>query len=152
MSEKKEDLKKRSWATPEEEKQEAEKGKKDEVTFEDIVYNIYLELVKLRVATERGNELYEKALSAKAPSAPSAPAEQAKPPAKRGGKTIDEVKSAFSAETQGLLVFSETDSHIIIKPARYLGSENFAKIAATVRNQGGEYVSAGKDSHFKVAK
>ena len=151
MSEKKKDLKKRSWATSEEEKQEGEESKEDKVTFEDIVYNIYLELVKLRVATEKGNELYEKALSAKAPSAPSVPAEQAKAPAK-GGKAIDDVKSAFSAETQGLLIFSETDTHVIIKPAKYLGSENFAKIAAIVRNIGGEYVSAGKDSHFKVVK
>jgi hypothetical protein len=34
----------------------------------------------------------------------------------------------------------------------FLGSENFAKIASAVRGMGGEYISAGKDSHFRVPK
>jgi hypothetical protein len=33
-----------------------------------------------------------------------------------------------------------------------LGSENIAKIASAMRGMGGEYISAGKDSHFRVPK
>jgi hypothetical protein len=31
-----------------------------------------------------------------------------------------------------------------------LGSENFAKIAAIVREAGGEYISMGEQSHFRL--
>jgi len=41
---------------------------------------------------------------------------------------------------------------VIIKPRQFLGSENFAKIASTVRGIGGEYISAGKESHFRVPR
>ena len=50
------------------------------------------------------------------------------------------------------LSFDEKDDYIIIKPKQFLGSENFAKIASAVRGMGGEYISAGKDSHFRVPK
>jgi len=50
------------------------------------------------------------------------------------------------------LSFEEKGEYIIIKPKQFLGSENFAKIASAVRGMGGEYISAGKDSHFRVPK
>ena len=31
-------------------------------------------------------------------------------------------------------------------------AENFAKIASIVRGAGGEYISAGKESHFRIPK
>jgi hypothetical protein len=46
--------------------------------------------------------------------------------------------------------FEETETYIIIKPRQYLGSENFARIASIIRGIGGEYVSAGRDSHFRI--
>ena len=36
--------------------------------------------------------------------------------------------------------------------AQFLGSEDFAKIASKIRNAGGEYVSTGKQSHFRMPK
>jgi hypothetical protein len=51
-----------------------------------------------------------------------------------------------------LLNIEERNDYIIIKPRQFLGSENFAKIASAVRGMGGEYISAGKDSHFRVPK
>jgi hypothetical protein len=48
------------------------------------------------------------------------------------------------------LSFEEVDDAVIIKPRQFLGAENFAKIADMVKHQGGEWVSAGKDSHFKM--
>ena len=65
---------------------------------------------------------------------------------------INQVKQAFTPELAGMLLFEETGSYIIVKPRRFLGSDNFAKIAQVVREIGGEYVSAGRNSHFKVAK
>jgi len=51
-----------------------------------------------------------------------------------------------------MLHFEEEAEYIIIKPRRFLGSENFAKIASIVRGAGGEYISAGKESHFRVSR
>ena len=53
---------------------------------------------------------------------------------------------------ENMLFFEEADKYVIIKPRQYLGSENFAKIASIVRSEGGEYISAGKESHFRVPK
>lgn len=67
-------------------------------------------------------------------------------------KTVDDVRIAFSEDLEVLLGFEEKNDYIMVKPKQFLGSENFAKIASTVRGLGGEYISAGKDSHFRVPK
>ncbi len=58
----------------------------------------------------------------------------------------------FPSELGDLLSFEEEDNYIIVKPRQYLGGENFAKIASIVRGAGGEYISAGKESHFRIPK
>jgi len=67
-------------------------------------------------------------------------------------KSIEDVTVAFPEDLEALLSFEEKSDYIIVKPRKFLGSENFAKIASAVRGMGGEYVSAGKDSHFRVPK
>lgn len=68
-------------------------------------------------------------------------------------RTIDEVQRIFPQDLLGLLLFEVTDDYIIIKPRRYLGPENFARIASIIREQlKGEYVSHGKESHFRVPR
>lgn len=67
-------------------------------------------------------------------------------------KTVDDVRLAFSEDLEVLLGFEEKNDYIMVKPKQFLGSENFAKIASTVRGLSGEYISAGKDSHFRVPK
>ena len=64
------------------------------------------------------------------------------------------MKSACHSQRslEARLSFEEKGDYIIIKPKQFLGSENFAKIASAVRGMGGEYISAGKDSHFRVPK
>ncbi|MBX5326936.1 MAG: hypothetical protein ACQXXH_07130 [Candidatus Bathyarchaeia archaeon] len=69
-----------------------------------------------------------------------------------GMRGIPEVKRMFPSELEGLLNFNEKENYIIIKPRQYLGSDNFAKIASIIRGAGGEYISAGKDSHFRIPK
>lgn len=67
-------------------------------------------------------------------------------------KSIDNIKKNFPKELEKLLDFKEETNYIIIKPKQFLGSENFAKIASITRELGGEYISAGRDSHFRVSK
>jgi hypothetical protein len=67
-------------------------------------------------------------------------------------KSVDDVRVAFPEDLEALLSFQEKDDYVIVKPRQFLGSENFAKIASAVRGMGGEYISAGKDSHFRVPK
>ncbi len=67
-------------------------------------------------------------------------------------KALEDIKMMFPDELEGMLSFEEKDEYIIIKPRQFLGSDNFSKIASIVRGVGGEYVSAGKASHFRVPK
>jgi hypothetical protein len=67
-------------------------------------------------------------------------------------RSIDEIRMSFPEDLENRLGFEEKGDYIIIKPKQFLGSENFAKIASAVRGMGGEYISAGKESHFRVPK
>ena len=67
-------------------------------------------------------------------------------------RSIDDIRMSFPEELETRLSFEEKGDYIIVKPKQFLGSENFAKIASAVRGMGGEYISAGKDSHFRVPK
>jgi hypothetical protein len=65
-------------------------------------------------------------------------------------KQLDDVRTAFPEDLEHMLIFEDKGEYIMIKPKQFLGSENFAKIASAVRGMGGEYISAGRDSHFRV--
>ena len=66
-------------------------------------------------------------------------------------RSVDEIRLSFPEELENRLGFEEKDDYIIIKPKEFLGSD-FAKVASAARGMGGEYISAGKDSHFRVPK
>jgi hypothetical protein len=68
---------------------------------------------------------------------------------------IKEKLKEFLVEPNPLLIIDENTSaqFIIVKPNGFLGGGNFPKIAGIIKNDlGGEYVSQGKGSHFKVPK
>jgi len=67
-------------------------------------------------------------------------------------RTIEDIRVLFSSDLEEMLTFEESGNYIVIKPRRFLGSDNFAKIASIIRGAGGEYISAGKQSHFKVPR
>ena len=67
-------------------------------------------------------------------------------------KPLDDVRMAFPEDLERMLTFEDKGDYIMVKPKQFLGSENFAKIASAVRGMGGEYISAGRDSHFRVYK
>jgi hypothetical protein len=66
--------------------------------------------------------------------------------------TLSSVKVAFPDDLEPLLTYEDEGDKIILKPKQSLNTETFAKIVAIVRDLGGEYVSAGKDSRFKISK
>jgi hypothetical protein len=74
------------------------------------------------------------------------------PHAPERSKAIEDLRTMFPEDLENLLNFEEKDDYIIVKPRQFLGSDNFSKIASVVRQAGGEYISAGKASHFRVPK
>ena len=105
----------------------------------------------LNVLNVISGDLTEVSKSLKAVTGPAAaPAVSAVSSGKK--RDVNDVKQAFSSELAGMLLFEESGAFIIVKPRRFLGSDNFARIASIVRDLGGEYISAGRNSHFKVPK
>jgi len=82
----------------------------------------------------------------------AAPPPTALPHTPEKSKAIEDIRMMFPDDLESLLSFEEKDDHVIIKPRQFLGSDNFSRIASTVRGMGGEYVSAGKASHFRIPK
>ena len=65
---------------------------------------------------------------------------------------VEEVKMLFPEYLENLLAFTDEGDYVKVKPRQWLGSDNFAKVAAVIRGVGGEYKSAGKESHFRIPK
>jgi hypothetical protein len=84
--------------------------------------------------------------------APPPPALLHTPQIPEKSKAVEDIKVMFPEDLENLLSFEEKEDYVMIKPRQFLGSENFSKIASAVRGIGGEYVSAGKASHFRVPK
>ncbi len=121
---------------------------------EDILHRLSDVLDILKKISE---DLQDISKSLKAISPPATPtaapsAKPAAPPPKPVGKRIEDIRMMFTKELEAMLTFEDKEDFIKITPRQYLGSENFAKIASTIREAGGEYISAGKDSHFRVPK
>lgn len=96
-------------------------------------------------------ELKEAAQSLQQTAQPAAQPPSEKPAAKL--LSVEEVAAAFPEDLQKLLKFEDKEEFVMVKPSGFLGSENFARIAEIVRNRfNGDYVSLGKESHFRVPK
>jgi len=65
-------------------------------------------------------------------------------------KSVEDVKALFSDFLREHFNFIEEKSFVVLKPKQFLGSENFAKTIAIVKGAKGDYVSAGKESHFRI--
>jgi hypothetical protein len=63
---------------------------------------------------------------------------------------VEQAKALFTEALRGLLSFEQHGDFIVIKPIQFLGSENFADIARVIQGNGGEYISAGKASYFRL--
>lgn len=103
---------------------------------------------------ENMTELYLQNRLSKQPgfeSRPASPQTAKEQPATKP-VTIDSVKATFPEDLEAKLTFEDKTDSIILKPKQFLGSETFAKIGSVVRGLNGKYVSAGKDSHFRIPK
>jgi hypothetical protein len=68
-------------------------------------------------------------------------------------RTVEDAEKLFPEELASLLSFEDAGDIIVARPKRYLGSDTFRKIAVFVQDHlGGEYVSAGRDSHWRIPK
>lgn len=72
--------------------------------------------------------------------------------AQYGGAVKDFPATLFSEQDLTKLDIREESDCYVIKPKKYLGRNTFGRISATVREAGGEYVSQGKQSHFRLPK
>jgi len=67
--------------------------------------------------------------------------------------TIERISSLMPEDLVKTVTFLDEGDIIKIKPKQYLGAETFARLAANLKdNFDGEYVSQGRDSHFKIKK
>ena len=64
---------------------------------------------------------------------------------------LEKAEKMFPNELIDKISLELSDSHVIVKPKQYLGKNLFIELAEIVRDKlGGEYVSAGRDSHFRI--
>ena len=64
---------------------------------------------------------------------------------------LERAERMFPNELTDKISLELSDSHVIVKPKQYLGKNLFIELAEIVRDKlGGEYVSAGRDSHFRI--
>jgi len=123
-------------------------------TVEELTQRIDQLLTVLKEISEDLTDISKQLKAAGAPTPvplPAAPSPPTPAPAVRM-QSVADVRTMFPKEFEAMLFFEETGKYIVIKPRQYLGSENFAKIASLVRSAGGEYISAGKESHFRVPR
>jgi len=119
-------------------------------TQEELMQRIDQLLIVLKQITEDLADISKQMKGTSVAAPKPAPATPAPPTA--GMRTVADVRTVFPKELESMLFFEDMGEYIVIKPRQYLGSENFAKIASLVRGEGGEYISAGKESHFRIPK
>jgi len=76
-------------------------------------------------------------------------AEQAQQKPAQQDVQLEQLKQMFG-ELASYLSFDMRDGKAVVTPRKFLGSEDFAKVARIVRDQGGQYISAGKESRFEI--
>jgi hypothetical protein len=121
-------------------------------SVEEVMQKIDQLLVVLKDISQDLADISKALKAARAPSPAPVTVVAPTPVATERGDSAKEVRKLFPKELEDMLFFEDQGEYIIIKPRRFLGSENFAKIASIIRGAGGEYVSAGRDSHFKIPK
>jgi hypothetical protein len=163
-------VEKRSFAPTEDEMKKAEAAKKAkeegkperEIPPPEVtLFLIYGKLDAILTEQKIMNNMFQKAGAQNTTTVTPAPVTQAPAPAAAPAPTkpteqtprMKEILAALEPY-EDLINIDTTSSNlsVILKPKQFLGSDHFSKIAATVRTIGGQYVSAGKNSHFEVPK
>ncbi len=82
-----------------------------------------------------------------AKSTPNVQSSPNQPPNSPPKASIDKIKQRFPSQYESELTFEQKGEYCIIKPKQFLGPIIFGDICGIIREIGGEYISAGKDSH-----
>jgi hypothetical protein len=69
-----------------------------------------------------------------------------------GSKVPEDKTPVFPEPYAEMLLITDRGNSWHVKPRTFLGSANFAEVARIVKQYGGEYISAGKESYFRVQK
>jgi len=64
---------------------------------------------------------------------------------------LDKIKEATPAHIAENLSFELKDKYVILRGKKMLPSEDFRQLLDIVKSLGGEYISAGSNSHFKIS-
>lgn len=111
------------------------------------VHEIFLKAAGQSTATQSQNaETPTQAKTEPAKTLPEAKPTEVPPRIKEIMAAFDPVKTLLNFDTDKSTMF------VLVKPAQFLGQENFRKVNDIVRSLGGKYISAGKDSHFEIPK
>lgn len=134
-----------------------EKGKdmsREEEKIEKLVDRIDELLVVLNRVVEDLRQVSGslKSLAVSKVSQPAAAPTPAGPEVSEKKASIEDIKMMFPEDLENLLSFEDKEDYIKVRPRQFLGSDNFAKIASIVRGMDGDYISAGKQSHFRIPK
>lgn len=70
----------------------------------------------------------------------------------KSSSEFNRIKKIFPSDLTELLTFEEQGEIVYVKPVKFLGADNFARIFSVAKLHGGKYVSAGKKSHFIIPK
>ena len=66
--------------------------------------------------------------------------------------TVESVQGLFSEEQLGVLKVSDEGKFVKVTLLKYLVGDKFADIAGRVKDVWGDWVSQGKQSHFRIPK
>jgi len=65
---------------------------------------------------------------------------------------VEQVRMLFPEQYLRILKIYEDGDFVIVMPKSFIDPKDYSKIAAIVREVKGEYVSQGKQSHFRIKK
>ena len=148
--------------TPKEPKELTEKveGKEYKILKPEVALTlIYGKLADILTEIKSLNSIFSKAATTSQSfsnstltSQPVAPISTSVKPTEQTPR-VKEILTALEPYADLLNIDVESSTMLVlVKPAQFLGSDNFSKIASTIRAIGGQYVSMGKNSHFEVPK
>lgn len=152
---------KKSFVSPDEAEQKKESGKVA-VTMGDVLMYIGREVKAIHVEVSKICELMEKQSKSRLmpvisqqgqKTEVSIPVPVSSTPTPDAGMVkilvaLDEFIKDNAIEVNG----TENTMFYMVRTKKFLGAENFSKIASIVRGLNGEYVSQGKASHFKIPR
>lgn len=116
------------------------------------IFRNKLEEAASEITTEILSPMQKVHLQASVKVTPVKPIEEQKKEPSPSTAVIDELRQYFSSELAELLTFKDEGQFVKVIPLGYLERRDFAIIASIVRDLAGQYISNGKNSHFRVPK